>query len=62
MDEADLVNDDLERLDERAKKHFRNLVKSMPIGKAGECIRCGKERPRLVNDVCARCRDKYKLT
>jgi tRNA(Ile)-lysidine synthase TilS/MesJ len=60
-DECDNANDDLEKAYDRAARYVREQVRDMPIGEAGECIRCGEESPRLVNDVCARCRDKFKL-
>ena len=35
----------------------KKLVKGYP----GECDYCGNYTERLVNDVCAPCRDKYKF-
>ncbi len=32
-----------------------------PPGTAGECDLCGESSPRLINGVCAPCRDKHKL-
>lgn len=60
-DEGDYANDELEKAYARAEKRIRDIVKAMPIGDPGECIRCGEESLRLVNQVCAPCRDKYKL-
>ncbi len=30
-------------------------------GKPGECEVCGYHSERLVNNICARCRDEFKL-
>jgi RNA polymerase-binding transcription factor DksA len=40
---------------------IRAKVSSMPAGVFGECDYCGEERTRLVNGVCAACRDRYRL-
>lgn len=61
-DEADIAQVDIEIEEKRRKKYYADLAASIPKGEPGECIRCGEESLRLVNDVCARCRDKYKLT
>jgi len=42
-------------------KRIRNAVCSMPVGKHGDCELCGAWSGRLVNGVCAPCRDRYKL-
>lgn len=34
---------------------------AMPKGEPGECDKCGEPSGRLVNRVCAPCRDKRKL-
>lgn len=33
----------------------------IPEGVPGDCAYCGEESPRLVNEACAPCRDKYRL-
>lgn len=39
----------------------RKKVNEMPIGNPGECFFCERYFTRLVNDVCARCRDEQGL-
>lgn len=46
---------------ERALTAARETAARIPKGEPGECGRCGEESPRLVNGVCAPCRDKYRL-
>lgn len=62
MDEADNAQVDIELEEKRRKKYYEEQARKIPKGEPGECIRCGEESLRLVNQVCARCRDKYKLT
>ena len=38
-----------------------NAVPPKHLWIAGECDLCGEESGRLVEGVCARCRDRYKL-
>lgn len=40
---------------------IRDAASKIPVGEAGECERCGEHSLRLVNNTCARCRDKFKL-
>ncbi len=61
MDEGDIANDDLERAYEKGIRRIRQAAAAMPVGEPGECVRCGEESLRLVNLVCAPCRDKFKL-
>lgn len=42
-------------------KEIHHRATLIPVGEPGECDRCGDEFPRLVNGVCCRCRDKFKL-
>jgi len=39
----------------------RKQSASIPVGTAGECEMCGEWSGRLVEGVCAPCRDRYKL-
>ena len=57
-DKADIANDYYERwLNEKIK-----LVRAeIPKGEPGICDYCDEESLRLIDGVCARCRDKYKL-
>lgn len=36
-------------------------VAKIPVGNPGECDLCGEWSGRLVNGVCAPCRDRHKL-
>ena len=40
---------------------IRRKAAEIPKGVAGECDLCGEDMPRLINGVCAPCRDKFKL-
>jgi hypothetical protein len=58
MDEADRAGPEVERyLAEAIRKNTRELAP----GKPGECDLCGEHSMRLVDGVCAPCRDKHKL-
>lgn len=57
-DEADIANDRMEVDLERSLQAAR---KPLAKGEPGECSICGEESKRLVNGVCAPCRDRYKL-
>lgn len=39
----------------------RDRAAKIPVGHPGICHLCGEHSQRLVNEVCARCRDKHKL-
>jgi hypothetical protein len=58
MDEADYAN-------EQAEKRLAILIKraSKPLvkGVQGDCDLCGEWSGRLVEGVCAPCRDRYKI-
>lgn len=36
---------------------IRRATAPIPIGAPGECDNCGEDMPRLVDGLCARCRD-----
>jgi RNA polymerase-binding transcription factor DksA len=40
----------------------RRAVAAIPEGEPGECEDCGEESPRLVERLCARCRDRINET
>lgn len=60
-DDADYAADYQQTAVDIQTKNIRTAVASMPKGQPGECVKCGEDSPRLVNGVCARCRDKYNL-
>ncbi len=58
MDEVDLANDQAEkRLELLIKRASKPLQKGVP----GDCDLCGEWSGRLIDGVCAPCRDRYKL-
>lgn len=59
VDDVDIAND-------RAEAERQAILDGLgryeiPAGEAGNCSKCGKEFPRLVNNACPPCRDKYNL-
>ncbi len=59
MDHVDITNEKVQAALDRLIDDIRRT----PIkpGKPGECDLCGEWSGRLVDGVCAPCRDKYKL-
>lgn len=57
--------DDIDRAQERIETELEAAIKAargdIPPGKQGECDLCGEWSGRLIQGVCAPCRDKYKL-
>lgn len=57
-DEIDRANDiALQRLDDAIAEARHDI----PPGVPGICEECEEPSPRLINGVCARCRDELKL-
>lgn len=42
-------------------KKIREQAAKIPAGRPGDCDLCGEWSARLVNGVCAPCRDEHKL-
>lgn len=57
-DEADVANDRAEIDLQRAIAAARGDIKP---GNEGDCDLCGEHTMRLINGVCAPCRDKHHL-
>jgi len=57
-DEADHANDQADLINE---SYIRAARADIPPGEPGECEVCGEHSPRLVNRVCAPCRDEFNL-
>jgi len=57
-DDIDRANDYAEAMRQAALK---TVSADIPEGKPGECDWCGEHTARLVNNACARCRDKNRL-
>ena len=60
-DIADVTADRMEVQEAADIAEIRRKAAEIPKGKPGECERCGEHMPRLINGVCAPCRDRYKL-
>ena len=60
-DEADKTADRMEVEEAANIAEIRRKAAEIPKGKPGECERCGEDMPRLINGVCAPCRDRHKL-
>lgn len=56
-DEIDVANDYAQKMEERSVAAIRAAAAEIPVGYSGECASCGLESKRLVNDMCAPCRD-----
>lgn len=59
-DEVDISNDNIQEDIERRVEEVRRNAE-LPPGEPGDCGRCGEWSGRLVNGVCAPCRDRFKL-
>lgn len=57
MDEIDQANERAEIEQQRQIDAIRSAAAEIPEGYPGECESCGLESKRLVNDMCAPCRD-----
>lgn len=57
MDEVDIASDNAQKTEERSIAAIRAAAAEIPEGYPGECESCGLESKRLVNDMCAPCRD-----
>jgi hypothetical protein len=60
MDEIDRANGYADEMLKRKIEYISNKAK-MDKGRQGECDLCGEWSGRLINDVCAPCRDRYKM-
>ncbi len=56
MDEVDKANEEMERELEECIRAARGDI---PPGAAGECETCGEWSGRLIEGMCAPCRDRY---
>lgn len=61
MDDADIASVRLEISEAAGVAEVQRRAAAIPKGEPGDCDRCGEPNPRLVNGVCSRCRDKFKL-
>lgn len=61
MDEIDRQLERYDMFKAMALMKIREAASKMPAGYPGDCDLCGEWSARLVNGVCAPCRDRYKL-
>jgi hypothetical protein len=59
-DEIDIANDYQQKVTDSEILRIRKAAQ-IDKGEPGECDLCGEYSKRLINDICAPCRDKYKL-
>ena len=60
-DIADVTAERMEVQEAEGIAEIRRKAAEIPKGKPGECDLCGEDMPRLINGVCAPCRDRHKL-
>ena len=60
-DEADKTADRIENELSFTVGELCRKAAAIPKGVPGICDLCGEDMPRLINDVCAPCRDRHKL-
>jgi RNA polymerase-binding transcription factor DksA len=60
-DIADKTSERMEVQEAADIAEIRRKAAEMPKGVPGECERCGEPSWRLINGVCAPCRDRHKL-
>ena len=61
---ADEVDQTADRIENEVSFTVGELCRkaaAIPAGHPGECDFCGEDMPRLINGVCAPCRDRHKL-
>ncbi|SCX93331.1 hypothetical protein SAMN05216420_101375 [Nitrosospira sp. Nl5] len=59
-DEIDLTNDRIIATTDSAIAKVREAAANIPVGKPGDCMDCGEWSGRLVEGVCAPCRDRLQ--
>lgn len=60
-DIIDMANDRAAEDAARSEAAARRAAAQIPLGEPGECDLCGEWAGRLVNGVCAPCRDRHHL-
>ena len=60
-DLADIAGDFEEIITASNLAYVMGEASKIPAGEAGECDLCGEYYARIVNGVCARCRDRRGL-
>lgn len=57
-DIIDIANDYAAIEAESSLAMVRRAAAAIPAGEPGECEECGEDSPRLVERLCARCRER----
>ena len=60
-DIVDIASERMEQETERRLAEIAAKAVAIPPGKPGDCDLCGEWSGRLVDGVCAPCRDRYRL-
>lgn len=60
-DLADIADERTEVQTNADIAEIRRKAQAIEPGNPGECDKCGEDMPRLVNGICCRCRDRFKL-
>lgn len=60
-DVTDYADELIEKQRQISIDKARAEAAKIPVGDPGECALCEEFSQRLVEDVCAPCRDKYKI-
>jgi RNA polymerase-binding transcription factor DksA len=61
---ADIADKTADRMEVQEAANIAEICRkaaAIPKGVPGICERCGEDMPRLINGVCAPCRDRHKL-
>lgn len=61
---ADIADVTGERMEVEEAANIAEICRkaaAIPKGVPGICDLCGEDMPRLINGVCAPCRDRFKL-
>ncbi len=61
MDIADEAGEVIEMLERQREENIRKQAAAIPTGSRGDCDECGEPSGRLVEGVCAPCRDALEL-
>ena len=60
MDDVDMTTERQAAADEAAEAAIRRKAAAMPKGEPGDCDECGEPSQRLVEGICATCRDRIE--
>lgn len=61
MDDADRAQVDEDMQEDAKARRRASTTYEIPKGEPGDCDMCGEWSARLIDGVCAPCRDRYRL-